>query len=113
MILINYSHPLTATQRAQIEARNLEQKNEDNYMNRFGVRQMRWFMYGNFYAAQAFYQAGDEYWDDYFPVTRDHLLKQQGTDGSWDGDGIGPTYGTSLSLIILQLPYKFLPVYQR
>lgn len=69
--------------------------------------------YANFYAAQAFYQAGDDYWDDYFPVTRDHLLSQQQPDGSWDGDGVGPTYGTSLSLIILQLPYKFLPVYQR
>ena len=69
--------------------------------------------YANFYAAQAFYQAGDEYWDTFFPVTRDQLLSQQAEDGSWNGDGVGPTYGTSLSLIILQLPYKFLPIYQR
>jgi hypothetical protein len=69
--------------------------------------------YTNLYAAQAFYQAGDKYWDDYFPGTRDDLLRMQQGDGSWNGDGIGPVYGTGISLIILQLPYKFLPIYQR
>jgi hypothetical protein len=34
-------------------------------------------------------------------------------DGSWNGDGIGKAYGTAIALIILQLPYKYLPVYQR
>ena len=55
----------------------------------------------------------DKYWDEYFPGTRDELIKMQQTDGSWQGDGIGPVYGTSIALIILQLPYKFLPIYQR
>jgi hypothetical protein len=65
------------------------------------------------YAAQAFYQAGDKYWSNYFPTARDQLLRQQAHDGSWPGDGIGQVYGTSIALIILQLPYKFLPIYQR
>jgi hypothetical protein len=69
--------------------------------------------YTHLYASQAFYMAGDKYWDEYFPQTRDQLLKMQGADGAWDGDGIGKTYGTAIALIILQLPYKFLPVYQR
>ena len=70
--------------------------------------------YCQLYAAQAFYLSGDEYWDKYFPGIRDHLLTAQNKgDGSWEGDGIGKTYGTSIALIILQLPYKFLPVYQR
>ncbi len=34
-------------------------------------------------------------------------------DGSWQGDYIGKAYGTAIALIILQLPYKYLPVYQR
>ena len=29
------------------------------------------------------------------------------------GDGIGKAYGTAIALVILQLPYKYLPVYQR
>ncbi len=58
--------------------------------------------------------AGDKYWDDYFPATRDQLLKSQTKeDGSWSGDGIGQAYGTAIALIVLQLPYKFLPVFQR
>jgi len=69
--------------------------------------------YTHLYAAQAFYQAGDKYWDDYFPNARDQLLKLQVADGSWLGDYVGPVYGTSIALVILQLPYKYLPIYQR
>ena len=48
------------------------------------------------------------------PQVRDQLLSMQDkSDGSWNGDGIGKTYGTAIALIILQLPYKYLPVYQR
>jgi len=70
--------------------------------------------YCQLYAAQAFYMAGDKYWDAYFPDVRDQLLSMQDKgDGSWSGDGIGKAYGTAVALIILQLPYKYLPVYQR
>ncbi len=68
--------------------------------------------YTHLYAAQAFYQAGDKYWDEYFPATRDQLIGMQQGDGSYQGE-VGPVYGTSIAMIILQLPYKFLPIYQR
>jgi hypothetical protein len=71
------------------------------------------YFYLHLYASQAFYQAGDEYWDAYFPPARDSLLKQQGGDGSWSGDGVGQVYGTALACMLMQLPYKFLPIYQR
>jgi hypothetical protein len=69
--------------------------------------------YSHLYASQGFYMAGDEYWDVYFPKTRDQLLALQSPDGSWSGDGIGQVYGTAIATIILQLPYKYLPVFQR
>jgi hypothetical protein len=69
--------------------------------------------YTHLYASQGFYMAGDTYWDAYFPKTRDQLLSMQGPDGSWSGDGIGQVYGTSIAVIILQLPFKYLPVFQR
>jgi hypothetical protein len=68
--------------------------------------------YAHLYAAQAFYQAGDKYWDDYFPKVRDQLLAMQQPDGSFPGE-IGPVYTTSIALIILQLPYKLVPIFQR
>ena len=69
--------------------------------------------YTHLYAAQGFYMAGDEYWDAYFPKARDQLLAMQQPDGSWNGDGIGQVYGTAIAAIILQLPFKYLPVFQR
>jgi hypothetical protein len=70
--------------------------------------------YCQLYAAQGFYMAGDKYWDNYFPAARDQLIAMQDkSDGSWQGDGIGKVYGTAIALVILQLPYKYLPVYQR
>jgi Prenyltransferase and squalene oxidase repeat len=69
--------------------------------------------YTHLYAAQGFYMAGDQYWDKYFPAARDQLLSMQAPDGSWHGDGIGEVYGTAIAIIILQLPFKFLPVFQR
>jgi hypothetical protein len=70
--------------------------------------------YMHLYAAQAFYMAGDKHWDDYFPGVRDELIRMQNRgDGSWNGDGVGTVYGTAIAAVILQLPYKFLPVYQR
>lgn len=69
--------------------------------------------YAHYYASQAFYQAGDSYWRDYYPQAAKQLIEQQGDDGAWQGDGIGPVYGTSMALVILQLPYRYLPIYQR
>lgn len=69
--------------------------------------------YTHLYASQGFYMAGDAYWDNYFPRTRDQLIGMQAGDGSWQGDGIGQVYGTAIAVIILQLPYKYLPVFQR
>jgi hypothetical protein len=80
---------------------------QDNWNTRAGHD-----FYCHLYAAQAFYQAGDKYWDTYFPRVRDQLLGMQQPDGSWPGE-IGPIYTTSIALIILQLPYKLVPIYQR
>ena len=69
--------------------------------------------YTHLYASQAIYQTGDKNWDNYFPPVRDMMLKMQAADGSWEGDGVGPIFGTSVACVVLQLPYKFLPIYQR
>ena len=41
------------------------------------------------------------------------LLQKQLPDGSWEGDRVGPVYGTAVALTILQLPYALTPIYQR
>jgi hypothetical protein len=69
--------------------------------------------YAMLYLAQAMYLSGDENWKMYFPRTRDDLLRTQTEAGAWHGDGVGDTYGTSIGLIVLQLAYANLPIFQR
>lgn len=71
------------------------------------------YFYAHFYMAQAMWLSGEENWEWYFPSMRDTLLARQGTDGAWDGDAVGKTYGTAIALVILQLPYGYLPIMQR
>ena len=70
--------------------------------------------YTQLYWAQALYQRGGKDWSDYQAKITSYLLGLQNRDGSWDGDrGVGPVYGTAIALIILQLPYALVPIFQR
>jgi len=71
-----------------------------------------WF-YTHYYYAQAMYQRGGKDWEEYYPKVRDYLVSTQSADGSWNGDNVGTVYGTAIATIILQLPYGYLPIYQR
>ncbi len=71
------------------------------------------YFYAHLYMAQAMYLSGEAKWKPYYADMRAKLLELQHSDGWWDGDHVGETYGTSVALIILQLPYKYLPIMQR
>lgn len=68
------------------------------------------FFYAHYYAAQAMFQAGDERHRQWYPRIRESLLKKQLDNGSWNDDnGIG----TQMAVLILGIPYRYLPIYQR
>ena len=68
------------------------------------------FFYAHYYAAQAMFQAGDAFYGPWYPRIRESLLKKQAADGSWaDPHGIG----TQVAILVLGIPYRFLPIYQR
>ncbi|MBL8880768.1 MAG: terpene cyclase/mutase family protein [Phycisphaerales bacterium] len=71
------------------------------------------YFYAQFYMSQAMYLHGEKSWQSYYPLMRDTLVGLQSSDGSWDGDHVGTTYGTAVALTILQLPYKNLTIMQR
>ena len=54
--------------------------------------------------------AGAEHWAAWYPPTRNALIKSQQPDGSWSGE-VSPDYCTAISLIILQMPNRYLPVF--
>jgi hypothetical protein len=72
------------------------------------------FWYGHYYGVQAMYTVGSPYWEPYFEEIRDLLLKMQNKDGSWPNrTGPGPAFGTAMGVLILEIPYRFLPIFQR
>ena len=69
------------------------------------------FYYGYYYGTQAMFLAGGDYWKDFYPAIRDDLIKRQEADHDhWSGD-FSDDYATSMALIILQMPNRYLPVY--
>ena len=79
-------------------------------------RESKFYYYGHYYAIQAMYQAGESYYQEWYPHIRDALVARQRSDGSWPGGGGeegDPAYTTSLSILILGVPYRYLPIYQR
>ncbi len=76
------------------------------------VRRETYYFYGHYYAALAFWQAGRESWGRWYPAVRDDLIARQRSDGTWI-DPISPEFATSMACLILQMPNRYLPIFQR
>ena len=70
------------------------------------------YYYGHYYAAQAMFLAGGDYWAMWWPAIRDELITSQEETGTWTGNYGGP-YSTAMALIILQMPKRYLPIFQK
>jgi hypothetical protein len=70
-----------------------------------------YFFYGHYYAVQAMWHAGGEYWQKWYPAIRDLLISRQGGDGSWPDGEVCPEFGTAMACIILQMPNNYLPIF--
>jgi prenyltransferase beta subunit len=68
------------------------------------------YFYGQYYAAQAMFLAGGDYWGNWYPAIRDELLAKQQEDGRWSGE-VCDEYCTACALIVLQMPNRYLPVF--
>lgn len=88
-----------------------------------GEDRREWFVYGSYYAAQALYQAAGqsdafkEPWITWYGSVSKVLLNEQISSGNEKGrfkfDGQYGTWSTSMCVLILGLPYRYLPIYQR
>lgn len=85
------------------------------YLRRFlppKERTVGHYFYGHYYAAQAMFLAGDAHWHSWWPAVRDELVAKQSPEGFWRGQA-GQEYGTAMALIILQMPNRLLPIFQK
>lgn len=71
------------------------------------------YFYGQYYAVQAMYLAGEEHWATWWPAIRQELIAMQNDEGSWDDRSVGKPYGTAMALIVLQMPKRYLPIFQK
>jgi hypothetical protein len=70
------------------------------------------YFYGHYYAVQAMWLAGGDYWRRWYPAIRDELLRDR-RDGFWQLGTMCTHYCTAMALIILQVPNNYLPILQR
>jgi len=70
------------------------------------------YYYGLYYASQAMWIRGGDDWNEWYPTTRDELLRVQSSQGAWI-DSFGNEYATAMALIVLQMPNNYMPIFQR
>jgi len=70
------------------------------------------FLYAHYYAIQDMYQGGDRFFQPWYPRIAEALLNEQWKDGSWNMSH-GPIFDTGMAIMILGVPYRFVPIYQR
>ncbi|MFK7777027.1 MAG: terpene cyclase/mutase family protein [Gimesia sp.] len=72
------------------------------------------YYYGQYYAVQAMWQAGADYWERWYSAIREELISSQMTTGSWRPDSSNcAEYSTAMACIVLQIPRNNIPIFQR
>lgn len=84
-----------------------------NAMPGTGMASQAHYYYGHYYAVQAMYLAGGDYWEKWWPAVRDELIARQSSNGGWLDNHTGGCDATAMSLIVLQMPKRYLPIFQR
>ncbi len=69
--------------------------------------------YTYLYYSQVVYRQGPDVWDPFRDQLFKRILRKQKDDGGWGSEGMGLVYPTSINLIIMQLDYGYLPIFQR
>jgi hypothetical protein len=81
---------------------------------RFAGREPRFPHYERLYLAQAYFQNRDQsLFTRWFPAEASRLLSEQKADGSWTSEEYGSVYATAMTALVLQIPFQYLPIFQR
>jgi hypothetical protein len=74
----------------------------------FGEKKYNHYWYGHYYASVGLYHYGGEPWKAYYPQIKEKILKDWQKHGHY-----GSLLDTSWAVLILGVPYRYLPIYQR
>ena len=67
----------------------------------------QWMWYGHYYASVAMYHHGGDEWKAYYPRVTAGVLKEWEKRGHYDD-----VLNTSWAILVLGVPYRYLPIYQ-
>jgi len=70
------------------------------------------FYYGHYYGIQAAFQRGGSFFSEWHRRIAGELLELQRPDGAWS-DYVGVNYATAMATLIMQIPYQYLPIFER
>jgi hypothetical protein len=70
------------------------------------------YFYAHYYTAQVMYQNGDKHFNRYYNTIVEPIIAKQGPNGCFNSYGANPV-STSFAILILGVPYRFLPIYQK
>lgn len=86
----------------------------ESFNRKYGSHGHYFFWYGHYYGVQAMYTVGGHHWQRYFTSLREFLLERQRDDGTWPNQaGPGTVFSTAMACLILEIPYSYLPIFQR
>jgi len=71
------------------------------------------YWYGMYYTAQTMYLAGGPAWEEFWTQARRELMRSQNARGVWNDPGVGQAYGSAMALIVMQMPKRYLPIFQK
>jgi prenyltransferase beta subunit len=72
------------------------------------------YWYGHYYAVQAMFQRGGRWWEEWWGYISHELVTRQLSDGTWpELQDIGKSFSTAIATLILQVPFRYLPILQR
>lgn len=87
---------------------------QQSRMHHLGQEGLPFPYYERLYTAQAFWQGRSlRDWEAWFPVERRQILRSQAPNGSWKSRQYGSVYATAMNCLVLQMPWNYLPIFQR
>ena len=75
--------------------------------------QIQHYLYGHYYAVQVMWHCAGDDWPLWYQSVSQELLSLQRGNGLWQDNTICPEYATAMACLILQMPFNFLPIFQR
>ncbi|MEM9942167.1 MAG: prenyltransferase/squalene oxidase repeat-containing protein [Planctomycetota bacterium] len=69
--------------------------------------------YAYLYYTQVVYRQPDELWQPYRNRLNQRLADSQTAQGFWEESSVGAVYATSVNLIVMQMDFGYLPIFQK